>query len=324
MKKFFGILVLIFLLNGCDDGDLKIETIDFADVTANSCGETIYKLNGNEAIYIKLPSTLNAFPNDVTLTNTPRIIPITGNVSVTYRAYNGNVTSQNICSTPGPISPTATEEWIATSGNIEISTIALYTTDTATGATKITKYIHNIVFKNIVFAKPSGNQIYETYTFGEYTTTPTSLPFNFNPDDLKLCATSQLLYNARTNGIEGIFIQNFDASLLSTDNIGVPKTGLISSTTNKLVYRLFSTALSTSNEDYFCSSTLPTSPSINEEWIALDGITDVSGRIEVTTTTNGPNLFQHTILLKAVTFQKGNNSFYYGDSILLGNLLTTN
>jgi hypothetical protein len=324
MKKIFGILVLLIVLNGCDDGNLKIETIDFAEVTANSCGETIYKLNGNEAIYIKIPSSLNAFSNEITLTNIPRSIPIGGNVSVTYRAYDGAVTSANICTTPGPISPIATEEWIATSGNIEISTIALYSTTATTGATKITKFVHNIVFKNIVFAKPSGNQIYETFTFGEYTTTPTTLPFSFIPDDIKLCPTNQLLYNARTNGLEGLYIQNFDTSLLSTANLSVPKTGLISSTTNKLVYRLFISAISTSNQDYFCGSTLPTSPAINEEWIAKPGVTDVSGIIEVTTTTNGPNLYQHTILLKAVTFQKGNNSFYYGDSILLGTLLTTN
>lgn len=311
------------MLNGCDDGDLTIETIDFTNVQAGSCGETIYKLNGNEVLYIKIPESLNAFPNNVTPLDTPTTIAIGGTVSVTYRAYNGAVTAANLCNTPAPISPIATEEWIATSGTIQIATIAVYSSpDTTTGATKILKYIHNIVFKNIVFSKPSGTQVYETFPFGEYSTTATTLPMNFDPDDIQICPSNQLLYNARTNGIEGLYIQNFDATLLDITNLGVAKTGLISSTTNKLVYRLFETALTTSNQDYFCSAILPTSPAINEEWFAKDGVADVSGIIEVVSTTNSPGVYLHTITLKAVTFQKDNNTFYLGDSILLGNLLT--
>ena len=322
MKKFLGILVCLIALNGCDDGDLTVENIDFASITTNSCGETIYKLNGNEAMYIKIPTSRNAFANEITPTDAPIVIPIGGDVSVTYRAYNGAPSAANICATPGPISPIATEEWTASSGNIEISAIAVYSTNETTGATTISRYVHNIVFKNIVFQKPSGTQIYESFAFGEYITSPTTLPFNFDPDDLRLCSNN-VLYNARVNGIEGIAIDNFDTSLLSTDNLGVTKTGLLSSTSNKLLYLLFSTAITTANNDeYFCAG-FPSFPPVNELWIAKDGIADVSGMIEVTTTTNGTG-FLHTIVLKAVTFQKGNNTFYFGNSVLLGNLLTTN
>ncbi|MBL0013185.1 MAG: hypothetical protein IPP30_05310 [Flavobacterium sp.] len=322
MKNILGLLFLLFLLNGCDDGDLTVENIDFASVTTNSCGETIYKLNGNEAMYIKIPTSRNAFLNEITATDAPIVIPIGGDVSVTYRAYNGAPSAANICATPGPISPIATEEWTASSGNIEITSIAVYSTNETTGATTISRYAHNIVFKNIVFQKPSGTQIYESFTFGEYSTTPTTLPFNFNPDDLKLCSNN-VLYNARINGIEGIAIENFDTSLLSTDNLGVTKTGLISSTSNKLSYLLFGTAITAANNDeYFCAG-FPSFPPISQLWIAQDGIADVSGIIEVTTTTNGTG-FLHTIVLKAVTFQKGNSTFYYGNAVLLGNLLTTN
>ncbi len=324
MKNILGLLFLLLLLNGCDDGDLTVENIDFASVTTNSCGETIYKLNGNEAMYIKIPYYRNAFPNELTSADAPIVIPIGGDVSVTYRAYDGAPSAANICATPGPISPIATQEWTASSGNIEISSIAVYSTNETTGATTISRYAHNIVFKNIVFQKPSGTQIYESFTFGEYSTTATTLPFNFNPDDLKLCSNN-VLYNSRINGIEGITIENFDSNLLSTSNLGVAKKGLISSTTNKLVYRLFTAALTnnSSNDDYYCAAVTPDYPPINELWIAQDGVADVSGIIEVTTTTNGTG-FLHTIFLKAVTFQKGNSTFYYGNSILLGNLLTTN
>jgi hypothetical protein len=323
MKNLLGLLFLLFILNGCDDGDLTIENIDFASVPTNTCGETLYKLNGNEAMFVKIPSALNAFPNEIRPANSPLVIPISGNVSVTYRAYDGAVGAGNICSTPSPISPIATEEWIASAGTIEISTIAVYTTNETTGATVIARFVHNIIFKNIVFSKPSGTQIYETFDFGEYSTTPTVLPLNFSPDDIKLCSNN-VLYNARINGIEGIAIDNFDTTLLSTDNLGVTKTGLISSSSNKLLYLLFSTAITVANnDDYFCAG-FPSFQPISELWVAQNGVAGVSGIIEVTTTTNGPNSYLHTIVLKAVTFQKGTNTFYYGNAILLGNLLTTN
>ncbi len=322
MKKILGLLVFIVVLNGCDDGDLKIATINFDSVAANSCGETIYKINGKEALFLKIPASENAFLNEATAVGSPRIKIIGGNTSVTYRTYTGDVTEASLCNTPSPISPNATEEWTATSGTIEISTIPVYSApDATTGATKIIKYIHNIVFKNLVFAKPGGNQVYESFTFGEYSTTPTSLPLNINPDNVQICPSNQLVYNAQPGGIEGMFIQNFDANLLSTVNLGVAKTALISSTSNKLVYRLFKTALTTTSADYFCSLVFPATPEVDEEWIAKDGITGVSGIIEVTTTTNGSG-FLHTIRLKAVTFQKGNSSFYFGDDILFGSLLT--
>lgn len=324
MKTFFKLLFIVFLFTGCDDGDLTVENIDFTTATANICGETLYKLSGNEAIFMKIPAGLSAFSNDVTPTDEPRIIPIGGNVSVSYRAYDGTPSAANICSSPGPISPVATTEWIATSGNIEVKTTAVYSINESTGASKIIRYVHNIVFKNIVFAKPDGDQVYETFPFGDYSTTPTTLPFNFSADDLKLCAGGSVLYNARTNGIEAISIENIDPNLLSTANLGTPKTGLISSSTNKLTYRLFTTALTVSNnEDYFCQAVFPDLPLINELWTARDGVTGESGIIEVISTTNGTG-FLHTITLKAVTFQRGNSTFYYGNEILLGNLLTTN
>jgi hypothetical protein len=35
MKKIFGVLVLMLLSFGCDDGEITIENIDFSDVTAD-------------------------------------------------------------------------------------------------------------------------------------------------------------------------------------------------------------------------------------------------------------------------------------------------
>jgi hypothetical protein len=323
MKKFLGLLALILLLNGCNDGDLKVEAINFDNATAQSCGEIIYKLKETEALFIKIPEGTNAFVNEITPENTPVVIPIGSNVIVRYRSYNGNVTSDNICpNVVQPITPIATVEWVALSGTIEITTTAVWSTaDPVTGATKLLQYNHNIVFKNIIFATPTGQQVYNTFSFGDYATDATPLPLGFLPDNVRLCPSGTTLYNAANGGIEGMFIQNIDLALFSTSVLNTPKTALISETANKLSYRLFDTALPTGlNDDYFCSDPLPATPVVNQEWIAENGVTNTSGIIEVTTTTNGPAIFKHTIRLKGVTFRRGGVTFYYGNDILFGEL----
>ncbi|MDI1306166.1 MAG: hypothetical protein PSX42_15170, partial [bacterium] len=60
-----------------------------------------------------------------------------------------------------------------------------------------------------------------------------------------------------------------------------------------------------------------------EEWIAVAGVSNVSGIVEVTTTSFA-NGFKHTIVLKNVTMKKGNNDFKLGDNYIYGELLTAN
>ena len=150
---------------------------------------------------------------------------------------------------------------------------------------------------------------------------------NFNPDSIQLCSTSNTLYNAQNGGIEGLFIQNLSNNLLDSSVLGTPKTALINTNNeNLLSYRLFSLALTLGgNSTYFCASTLPDSPTVNEEWLGQAGVTNTSGIIEVTTSTNGSG-FSHSIHLKAVTFSNllTGSTFYYGDDILIGTLLTAN
>ena len=46
MKRFFGFVTLILLLNACDDGEVTVQTIDFTTVPAVKCNlnDIIYKL----------------------------------------------------------------------------------------------------------------------------------------------------------------------------------------------------------------------------------------------------------------------------------------
>lgn len=326
MKKYLGLLFLVLLLNGCDDGDVTVEAISFDDVTASSCGDSdvIYKIKSNEVLFIKLPIA-EAFKNEITPVGSPRTFAIGNTVQVRYRSYSGNVSSQNICpNVIQPISPIATTEWVATDGTIEITTTAIMSDpDPVTGATKLLKYNHNIVFRPITFTKPTGLQRYEFFNFGDYLTDATTLPLNFPKENAHLCPSGTTLYNAANGAQEGMFIQNLDPALLSTATLNTPKTGLISSSTNKLTYRLFTVAQPLdSNDSYFCNATFPAEANVAEEWLADDGVTNVSGIIEVTTTTNGPSSFLHTIHLKKVTFRKGQNTFFYGNDILWGEVIT--
>lgn len=329
MKKFLGILVLVFLLNGCDDGDVTVDPVTFNEIAAVNCGQLIYRLTENRAMIIKLPENIlditTVFKNDQSLTPTELTVGVDANV--VYRIYNGAVTNEALCSSPPPISPVATEEWLATAGKIVFVTTPVYAApDTETGATKITQYRHSIVFRDIKFAKPDGtDQNYDEFNFGNFFTTPIPMPFSFASADVKLCPATNTLYKALNSGKEGLFIKNFSPALLATTDLGVPKTALIGTAEtaeNLLVYRSFVNPIpSEGNENYFCNGTNTTPPATLEQWNGLPGVADVSGIIEVTTTTNGGG-FLHTIRLKGVTFKRGNTTFYYGNDILYGELIT--
>lgn len=318
MKKVLGLLALVLAFNGCDDGNLTQETINFETVSTQSCTQNniIYKINDKEVLILEVPKTY--FTTEPTNSN-----PITLNISkstnrVVYRTYKETITADNICETIQP-SSTIIDEWIGTSGTIQITTTAIKTTNSTDNSTKITGYNHNITLKNVTFLVKNGELTFETLAFGDYIINSTPLAFNFDSVITK-CSTSNQIYKYKTN--EALEL-DIDPSLLSNEvtPTNTPRKGLISASTNKLTYRLFSGLLSTS---YFCNITPPTTPTISQEWIAENGVTDVKGIIEVTTTTNGPNSFKHTIVFKKVTFIKGNNNFTIGDSYEFGELITTN
>jgi hypothetical protein len=318
MKRFLGLLVLVLLLNGCDDGDLILENIDFEDATTQSCSANniLYRLNEKEALLLEIDKTL--FKNEPTPTGKPIEITIGQNNRVIYRFYNGLVSSDNICETIPPATPNVVDQWTATGGTIQIYTTAVKTTNTTTNSTKITGYNHNIIFKNITFSKTNGTQVYENFSFGNFTSTITPLPFNFNqPIEKCIVNTPNLIYTF--NGSEALTLE-IDPSLLANEitPLNSPRTGLLSESNNILKYRLYSGLLTIG---YFCNSTIPSTPIIDQEWNAVSGVTNTSGIIEVTTTTSGSG-FKHTITLKKVTLKKGNNDFYLGDSYNFGEILT--
>jgi hypothetical protein len=323
MKRVLSLLILVLLLNGCDDGNLTLETIDFANTTTQSCTENniIFKLKEKEALLLEIPKT--SFVNDPTVPGTPTVINIDNTTNrVVYRFYNGKVVETNICNTIPPATPYVNNEWVATSGKIEITTTTITQAGTIAGSTVITGYNHHIVFTNITFDKGNGTNLkYETFPFGDYITTITPLPFAFDKT-VDQCPTSKQIYNRSTSS-EALTIDKIDPALIvNTETpLNTPRTGLIGSTKNILTYRLYANGLLT--DAYFCNTTLPTVPTVSEEWIGLDGVANVSGIIEVTTISSGTSAFKHTIVIKNATFQKGNSTFKLGDAFTYGDLITT-
>ncbi|MFA9190767.1 hypothetical protein AAGV28_05225 [Flavobacterium sp. FZUC8N2.13] len=320
MKKALSLLVILALFNACDDGDLTQEDISFEDVTLTqncSANSIIYKIKEQEALILEVPKT--NFTTELTAANDTIELDISTTANrVVYRFYNGTVTSNNICETIAPATPFITDQWTATAGKIRIVTTADITTNPTTKATTITGYNHNIVLKNVTFAKAIGTQVYETFPFGNYKSTIKPLSFNFD-QTLEKCTSSNDVYNFNTSEA---LILNIDPSLIANEAtpLNSPRTGLVGTTTNVFTYRLFSNLLTA---DYFCQNTTPTTPAVTQEWNGVTGINGENGIIEVTTTTNGPNSFKHTIVLKKVSLQKGNSNFTLGDSFIYGELFTT-
>ena len=316
MKRVISLLFIVIALNSCDDGNLTQENISFENIEATqSCTNgIIYKLKDKEALLLDIPAS--------TFTNETATVTLDINTTnrVIYRFYNGTVTSSTICETIPPASPIVTDQWTATAGQIVISTVPIKETNSTTNGTKITGYSHNIVFKNITFAKSNGNQVYETFPFGTFKTTAATLPFLFD-QTVDKCSTSNQVYNFTSS--EALQL-NIDPALIANQvtPLNTPRTGLITSTTNSLSYRLFTGGVLTNN--YFCNTVTPTTPTISQEWNAVAGVSGATGIIEVTTTTSGPTTFKHTIVLKKVTFKRGNNDFLLGDNYIFGDLLTTN
>lgn len=320
MKRFLGLVCLLLLINACDDGNMTVETIDFETVTAVKCTskDVIYKVKDNEILFLELPIT--DLVNDETPLDAPIEIPISATKRVVYRLYSGEASAENICPSVPISTPNVLEEWITTSGTIQITTTAIKTTDAVTGATEITSYKHYIVLKDVTFQKPSGPQTQQTFVFGNYNTTATNLPFGFNVEAAIKSSCDNRVFNFSGGEAMILDVDNFATLFANVPTItGAPRTATISAT-KKLTYKLHT---GTVNDAYFCATTTPTTPTLIQEWNAIDGVETVDGTIEVTTTQNGPNTFRHTIHLKKVTLKRGNSDFYLGEDFIFGSFDTT-
>lgn len=331
MKKYTALLLFALFLNGCDDGDLTVDEIDFETVTTTQACDTtntlIYKLKDQEALLLQMVAgSIKNDPGEYTYDIDSKG---NGQYRVVYRAYDGVVATTNICGLIPPSTPKVTEEWIGTDGVIEINTTEdVRENENGDGGTRIYGYNHDIVFRNITFSKPSGIQTNEQLIFGTYksTVTPADLTFKKTTDNsVYTCSTTE---NKTAEDYKNLFnynssfylaIENFDiATLLKNEvtPVGQPRQSLISETMNKVYYRTAKSGTGIFTEANICNAPRPT---INETWAGQDAVPGTSGIIEVTTT-SAANIYTHTIVLKNVILQKGNSTFKLGTSFLLGTI----
>lgn len=295
MKYILALFVSVLLLTGCDDGDIIVENFDFENETIQKCADanTLYKINNKEALIFITPET--KFAN---LNQTQTYIVESG-TSITYRKYSEAVITSSICGTP---TQTVTEEWTCLDGGtVEIKSTPIYDTVIPT---KIIAYNHAITFKNIVFQAPGKQVVYDNYTFGNYRTEVTDLAFNFtSPVEVLKCDSNNLLFKYNSNKVLLLDVVKSDLFVNAVTPVGSPRTALINSTNNRIVYRVYSGGL---NEAFFCSAITPSNPTLTEEWNADSGEADVKGIIKVVTEAAvAPNTFKHTIFLYKTTFRRG-------------------
>lgn len=166
MKRILPFLIAVLLWN-CNDGDLQIETIDFDDISIQTCETTVttattvfFKINGDEALILDLQSgTLN---NEVTTDTIVSTIP--GQSSLLYRIFSESVTKSYFCDEIPPSEPTVVEEIEAVSGEVLITTIQ--------SAVDSTLYEHTIELRDISLLNAQGERITDTSIneFGVVTT----------------------------------------------------------------------------------------------------------------------------------------------------------
>jgi len=167
MKKYLLIVCSILFFN-CNDGDLQIETVDFDSIdTIESCNDispttenVLFKINGDEALILNLPSQL--LRNEVsTATGIESAVP--GSSQITYRIFTESVSSSYFCDSPPPLTPTVLEEIEAEGGSIIVTTVEV---DSVT-------FSHTIQLSGVTFLNENGSRITDLQVneFGTVTTT---------------------------------------------------------------------------------------------------------------------------------------------------------
>jgi hypothetical protein len=330
MKKYASFLLFALLLNGCDDGDLTVETIDFKDVVATSCDPTtntlIYKLKPQESLLLQMPE--NKLVNDPTVKDTLTYDIDDKTFRFFYRAYDGAVTQSNVCDAIPPATPNINQEWRALSGKLKIATKAIYKDPApADGHTEIVGYNHNITLKNATFSKPGPVLVNDEYPFGDYKTTVDPVVVAFTDEVAKFCDVQLKVYN--NNLSNALVIENLDKSLIVPVDTpaGQPRKGLISSptsnpavTVNNVYYRTYSSNI-TVPKDYFCVDVTPLSPTVKDTWVGVAGEANVSGIIEITTS-HTLKVYKHKVYIRNATMKKGNSTFKLATDFYLGEVTT--
>jgi hypothetical protein len=320
MKKLIVAFILILSTISCDDGELIIENFNFGSAVPVTCnaGQTgffVYKTNGKEVIILKIDE--NKFLNPTVATQT---IEISGSTEVIYRIYSDNISSSFLCTSPPPTSPTVVEEWKAISGTITILSNATGTEDTASNATRISGFNHEINIKNLNFKKPDGSeQLFTSFNFGAYKNTFLPFPTSFGADgSFGICIISGNLEKlSKVTGTQSLVLEAPSIFANNDNDLNITKSYFIDNNFIKLNYNLYKETVSTSG---ICASSTPT---VLQTWTGQTSTANTNGVIKVykEKVINSSNVhtgYIYTVTLSNVIFNRQNFSFKSGNNYIFG------
>lgn len=299
MIKKILCLFALFLLLGCDDGDMAFETFDFSNQAQQACDDSglIFKINQLEVLLLNIePSN---FPNAVTPPE-GRIVTLNGTSnSVVYRNYSGVVTADVLCSNVPPATPTVLEEYLGDNGG----TLRIITTERRDEQNVLQGYDHQITLVSVKFNNGESNIIINDNNFGVYST-PVNYTFNFGDEENEITVQkcNSLVYKVNAN--ESLVLQ-LD-SLAFPNVVGNREVSLNATNDNNDVYfDVYSATVSTSS---ICDAVAPITPVINNRYTAT------SGKLKIETTLTD-TIYTHKIFFSDVIFTNTNSS---GEVIRIG------
>jgi len=297
-------MIICFLIFGCNDGDLQIETIDFDDSAIQFCSaepndleETLFfKINQDEALILDLQANLlenvtsvdesinSSFPNESQLL---------------YRLFSDNTNLDYFCAAIPPLTPTVQNEFNAESGTITITSKV----NTVTAASK--SYTHHITISDLSLTNDKNERLTNTsiLDFGEYTTTTQSsvaLLFANYADAIALvCPTAPVAGQLRLYKLLNDEALSLDipASLLLNEATTVPRTADLASNAS-LVNSILNAEIV---EGMACAA------SISDDLI-INQFTATAGTVSVTTVAGAPDAngvvtYTHTISISTLILQ---------------------
>ena len=122
MRKYFFLLLMPILFQGCNDGDFIVTNFDFEDAQLQQCGDAtnvvFFKINPqvNESISLNIPTSQELFIE----TGTQTFNLSTTESVVNYRGFDDTVTQSYYCSAIPATSPGVVLEYIGNSGIVRL------------------------------------------------------------------------------------------------------------------------------------------------------------------------------------------------------------
>lgn len=128
MKKFSFFALLAILLS-CDDGDFNVPSFDFEGLTINNCGNLVlHKITSSSTesliIYLNEDNTENIYFKTES-DSLEYFISKDGEHTMSYRIFNGTVSSDYFCQDIPSATPTVAEEWIG-DGTLYVTNTIIY------------------------------------------------------------------------------------------------------------------------------------------------------------------------------------------------------